>query len=51
MNALARRGFVFLVVGVVLLVNVGQFHISPGDERYEYQRVTVTATDDTMQFS
>ena len=51
MNAPARRGFVFLVVGVVLLVNVGQFHISPGDERYEYQRVTVTATDDTMQFS
>lgn len=48
----ARRGFVFLVIGVLLLVNVGHFHIfSPGDERYEYQRVAVTATDDGMRFS
>ncbi|MGB9951152.1 hypothetical protein ACOZ4F_01960 [Haloarcula marismortui] len=31
---------------------MGHFHIiSPGGERYEYQRVSVTATDDSMRFS
>lgn len=48
----ARRGLVLLVIGVTLLVNVGHLHVvSPGDERYEYQRVTVTATDDGLRFT
>jgi hypothetical protein len=52
LDAPARRGLIFLVVGVFLLVNVGHFHIvSPGDERYEYQRVAVTAADDDTRFT
>ncbi|WP_135364837.1 hypothetical protein [Halosimplex halophilum] len=48
----ARRGLFFFVVGAVLLANVGHLHaISPGSERYEYQRVAVTATDDDLRFS
>lgn len=48
----ARRGLVLLVIGVALLANVGHLHVvSPGDERYEYQRVTVTATDDGLRFT
>jgi hypothetical protein len=48
----ARRGFLLLVVGVVLLANVGFLHVvSPGDERYEYQRVTVAADDGTLSFT
>ena len=48
----ARRGLVFLVIGIALLANVGHLHvISPGGERYDYQRVAVTATDDNMRFS
>jgi hypothetical protein len=43
---------VFLVVGVALLANVGHLHIiSPGDERYEYQRVAVTGTDEDLRFT
>jgi len=52
LDAPARRGLFFLVVGIALLANVGHLHIiSPGGERYEYQRVAVSATDGDMRFS
>lgn len=52
LDASTRRGLVLLVVGVALLANVGHLHlVSPGGERYEYQRVSVTATDGDVRFS